>query len=187
MLRVTYTGGDAPQHWLFDPDDVTVTEGEHIEAAMGAGQSYDDFVRGLIDRKVRARRVLLWHLLRRDHGAGSLMFSDVPDFKMGQMTIDMGTAELTVLRQQIEDNDRIPPERKNRAIAAVEEELALAAIAEADAEGTAAAGFESDPKDAPDGPPDPVPPAVSTVPRLSAKSGRSTSTNSPRSAPRRRT
>jgi hypothetical protein len=179
MLRVTYTGGDAPQRWTFDPDAVPVSDAEQIEAAMGSGQTWDDFVRNLINATARARRVLLWYLLKRDHPEARLLFSDVPDFKMGQLVIALGTAELARLREQIEENDRITPERKRAAIAAVEEEYAMAALAEADQD-----VFAADPKDDPQGDapisaglPDPVMPVASTATARSRKSAKPSSTS----------
>jgi hypothetical protein len=190
MLRVTYTGGDAPQHWTFDPDGVAVDDAEQIEAAMGAGQTYDDFTRSLINATARARRVLLWYLMRRDHPDTRLLFSDVPIFKMGELVVELGTAELAVLQSQIEENDRITPERKRAALAAVAEEFAAAAMAEADRDVFAEA---ADPKDdllaealPVAGPPDPVMPDASTALAASPKSGKRSPTSSPRSAPRPR-
>lgn len=186
MLRVTYLGGDAPQRWLFDADDVTVSEGERIEQAMGRGSTWDDFVRALLNRTARARRVLLWHLMRRDHP--DLSFSDVPDFKMGQLTVEYGTAELADLREQINANLHVTPEKRDEALALLEEEFAEAALFEAgngEAELTEAAST-ADPKDGvPNvGEPDPI--MLSTAPAPSPKSARRTSTNSPRTATSRR-
>jgi hypothetical protein len=189
MLRVTYTGGDAPQRWTFDPDAVPVDEAEQIEAAMGSGQTWDDFTRNLINATARARRVLLWYLLKRDHPDARLLFSDVPVFKMGQLVVELGTAEIARLREQIADNDRVTPERKRTALAALEDEYASAALAEADHDVFAeAADPKDEPLDAPPeaGPPDPVMPAASTAPARSRKSAKSSSTSSPRSAPRPR-
>lgn len=187
MLRVLYTGGDAPQRWTFDPDDVTVDEAERIEAALGRGATWGTFTAGLIDGTARARRVLLWHLLRRDHPDANLMFSDVPVFKMGELKIEFGTAEIGLLIQQVEDNDRVSPERKASVIADLQSELADAALAEAERD-VFIEDATADPKElssAPDALPDPPMPVDSTT-TVSGKSDKHSSTSSPRSAPRRR-
>ena len=193
MLRVTYTGGDAPQHWTFDPDAVPVDEAERIEAAMGSGRTYGEFTRDLISGTARSRRVLLWHLMQRDHPGARIMFSDVPVFTMGELVVELGTAELQQLIQQVEDNDRVTPERKDRVLASLQEELASAAMTEA--EGDVFAETEGDGSGPKDEPPttsdqgalaDPVMPGDSTTPvSRSRKSGSRSSMSSQASAPRR--
>jgi hypothetical protein len=189
MLRVEYTpeGGNL-QRWMFDADAVDVVEAERIEATMGSGATWDDFVRGLVARTARARRVLLWHLINRDHPGARIAFSDTPVFKMGELEVHMGVAELVALRDDVEANERITPERKRRTVAELEREISEAAIAEAMLDQPEAAGAELvGPKEEQPVMPDPVMPDVSTAPALSAKSAKRSPPNSPRSAPRRRT
>jgi len=133
MLRVTYTGGDSTQRWLFDPDDVDMDEAEAIEQAMGPGETWDTFLAGALDRKVRARKVLLWHLLRRTNPDYPLSFADLPNVKMGQLVVELGTDELAKLIAQIEDLP-ITKVRKDRHLAAMHEEYAKAQQAEAEIE-----------------------------------------------------
>lgn len=187
MLRVSYTGGDAPQRWTFDPDAVDVDEAERIEAALGRGATWSTFTGGLLDGTVRARRVLLWHLLRRDHPDANLRFSDVPVFKMGELKIEFGTAEIGLIIQQVEDNDHVTPERKASVIADLQSELATAALAEAERD-VFVEDATADPKESSPAPavlPDPLMPDVSTT-TASGKSGKVSSTSSPRTAARRR-
>lgn len=146
MLRVTYTGGDAPQHWLFDPDDVDFDEAERIETAMGttSRDTWDQFVAGVMDAKVRARRVLLWHLLRRTNPDYPMPFSETPNAKMGQLTVELGTAEIATLANRIEAAP-LTPAAKASALQRLTNEFDAASAAES----TFPAGdVTADPKDA---------------------------------------
>lgn len=146
MLRVTYTGGDAPQHWLFDPDDVDFDEAERIETAMGttSRDTWDQFVAGVMDAKVRARRVLLWHLLRRTNPDYPMAFADTPNAKMGQLTVELGTSEIAKLASRFEAAP-LAPASKAAALQRLTEEFAVAEFAES---AFPAGDVTADPKDA---------------------------------------
>jgi hypothetical protein len=153
MLRVTFTGGDAPQRWLFDPDAVTMAEAEQIESALG-GASWDDFLRGLLDNRARIRRVLLWHLQRRVHP--DLLLADMPDYRMGDLKVEFGTAEISRLIDDahgVRDRD---PARMDKLIETLEFERINAAVAEAAIE---SGDVDADPK-APETLAGTTPPAV---------------------------
>lgn len=135
MLRITYTGGDAPQRWLFDADQVDVLEAEKIEGALARGETWDDFLMGLASPSTRLRRVLLWHLLRRTNPDYDMPFAEAPIFKMGQLKIEMGTTELRRIIDSYKDNDRVPAARRDAVIATLEQEYAEAALAEAELSG----------------------------------------------------
>jgi hypothetical protein len=186
MLRVTYTGGDAPQRWLFDPDEVDVIEAERIEAELSRGENWDSFIMGLAQSPgVRLRRVLLWHLLRRSNPGYDMPFAEAPRFKMGQLKVELGTAELRRMIEAYEANDKIVPARKAAVVAALEEEFADAAQAEVLLSGDE---VTSDPKERPPvAPPAPaagIPSADDPLPQVgppadSQPSDPNTSLNSP--------
>lgn len=165
MLRVTYTGGDAPQRWFFDPDEVDMREAERIEQSLGDGSSWDDFVSGLLAARVGVRRVLLWHLLRRSNPDYDMPIDDLPNFKMGQLVVELGSREIGVLLDSTRENTRIPLARRKRIVASLEAEMYAAQVAEAailagdvtdDPKGPATSDAGSIPTIA-----DPVPPTAS--------------------------
>lgn len=146
MLRVTYTGGDAPQRWLFDPDDVDLIEAGQIEDALDlpAGQNtWDAFTAGVLDGKAVCRRALLWHLLRRTNPDYPMPFSEAPNCRMGDLTVELGTAELAKLIGQVEAAP-IVKAKKDRHLANLHAEFAVAAQAE---EALRPDAVTSDPKD----------------------------------------
>lgn len=157
MLRVTYTGEgasrDEPKVWLFDPDEVDVAEAERIEAELGASRAWDDFVEGVLDNKVRARRVLLWHLRRRDHPDAVIAFRDVT-YRMGELKVELGSIEYDKIIESLRENPAVEAERKAAVIADLEADRAKALADEQ--------AFSADPKESPPAS-DPLPPAASPL------------------------
>ena len=95
--------GSEVKRWKFDEEDVLRSEAEAIEKAFGHEWEY--FLNGLRVRNAKARSVLLWHLLKtemKEQGHHiKLRYEDVPDFRMRQMKVEMGSAELKRLYDQI--------------------------------------------------------------------------------------
>ncbi len=98
-MDVTYDpeDGSPPQSWVFDPDDVLRSEATAIEKAFGG--SWEEWIGLLRVRHAKARTVLLWHLLRQQHP--KLLFQDTPDFRMRQIKVEMSSAELREVYDQI--------------------------------------------------------------------------------------
>lgn len=92
-MRVTYTpedGGEA-QTWDFDPDRVRSSEQVIVEKQFGG--SWLEFKTGAMSGSALARRVLLWHLIRRQHPGHQ--FRDTPDFFDCELVIEQTLAEVT--------------------------------------------------------------------------------------------
>lgn len=87
-------GGEPDQEWQFDPGDVGRKDAILIEKHFGGG-TWDQWVAALQMGDMQARTVLLWHMLRQIHP--KLRFDDVPDFRVRQLTVQMGVAELRKL------------------------------------------------------------------------------------------
>lgn len=98
-MDVTFDPEDGSEirTWPFDPDDVLRSEATAIERAYG--ESWEQWINALRIKNARARTVLLWHLLKQDHP--KLKFDDTPDFRMRQMTVEMSSAELKVVYDQM--------------------------------------------------------------------------------------
>jgi hypothetical protein len=95
---VTYSPEDGtPQSWEFDPDRVKQSEGEMCEKRFGG--NWSEFVTGVQAGSLKARKVLLWHLLRRQHPM--LRFEDVPDFLTGELKVEHSVTELTEVRDRV--------------------------------------------------------------------------------------
>lgn len=90
--------GSEKREWTFDPDDVLRSEAAAIEKAYGA--SWEEWINALRIKNAKARTVLIWHLLKGD-GHAKLRFDDTPDFRMRQVVVQMSSAELRELHEQI--------------------------------------------------------------------------------------
>jgi hypothetical protein len=104
-MRVTFNPFDGTEEksWEFDPEDVLQSDAEGIEKAYG--QSWEIWLHGLRTGEAKARRVLLWQMLREDHRAAGgrikLRFDDTPDFRMKQLKLEMSSDEMRELDRQI--------------------------------------------------------------------------------------
>lgn len=97
-MKITYTAGpDDVQSWDFDPDDVTQSQAEMVEKRYG--QNWDTFLIDVRQGSARARKVLLWHLLRQTHH--TLRIEDVPDFRMGDLKVEHSLDELLHIRDRV--------------------------------------------------------------------------------------
>lgn len=97
-MIVTYAPEDGDrQRWDWDPDRVRTSEAEIVEKRYG--KSWDQFKASVMQGESKARRVLLWHLLRREHH--TLKFEDLPDFYTGELQVEFTTSELTVIRDRV--------------------------------------------------------------------------------------
>lgn len=89
------------QSWEFDPDKVRQSDAEMIEKRYG--KQWNEFRGGVLQGDSKARRVLLWHLMRRQHP--HLRYEDVPDFCMGELLVEQSYPELAEMRERIEKAD----------------------------------------------------------------------------------
>jgi hypothetical protein len=100
-MYVTYKpdGGDV-QEWSFHPRKMPSNEAEAIERATD--MTWAEFSAQVMKGSVRARRALLWILLRRTHP--TLKFADVA-FTMDELDMSMDSAELAAMRTELEKVD----------------------------------------------------------------------------------
>ncbi|MFF0469328.1 hypothetical protein ACFYPX_18090 [Micromonospora zamorensis] len=122
-MHVTYTpeGGTA-QRWDFNPGRVRAAEAELIEKRYG--KAWDQFRADVQTGSMKARRVLLWHLLRREHH--TLRFEDVPDFYTDELLVEHSVDELTLMREKLAQAD-LPDGDRDQMLAMLDIELAEAA------------------------------------------------------------
>lgn len=119
-----------PQEWTFEPGRVRATEGQVILREFGQ-KSWDVFVNGVKSNDLHARRVLLWHLLRRQHPL--MKFADTPDFYADEFEIEFSSVELTQIRDGVEKASQAElPANKEMMLAALDEEIAAVLKREAD-------------------------------------------------------
>lgn len=133
-MRVTYTpenkaDGD-PHDWLFDAKRVRSTEVERIEDLFG--QTWPAFVGAVQAQGAKALRLLLWHLMRRDHPDQNIKIGDIPDFFIGEIELEASSSEIRDAMKKIETSSQFTGEERVQALAQGEIELAAALQREAD-------------------------------------------------------
>lgn len=131
-MRITYTPEDGSETrvWDFSPRRVRQSEAAIIERQYG--KPYEQFVPEAQAGSARALRVLMWHLMRKDHPA--LRFEDVPDFFMDEIQLQHSVEELREAKSNIEKAGGLDPAEREVALALIESRIVLAE-AEAAAEG----------------------------------------------------
>lgn len=110
--------GSDKQTWTFDPKDVLRKEATDIERQYG--EAWDNWINGLRLGEIKARSILLWHMLRQVHP--KLRFEDVPDFRVRQLTVHMGVNELTDLLKRMA-RMKLTDETREAATAAIEADI----------------------------------------------------------------
>lgn len=135
-MIVTYApDGGEPRTWTYKPEDLPSSEAEAIEDALGG--TFDQFGIKLLEGGMKARRALLWMLLRRTEPG--LKFSNV-EFRVGELRVEFDRTERNRVRTQIEKAD-IPEADREVMIGLLDEEDAKdASPAEPDPEADAEQG-----------------------------------------------
>lgn len=122
-MFVTYKPEDGDrQEWTWNPGRVRASEGQALLRTFGE-TSWDMFVQGVRQNDLHARRVLLWHLLRRDHPM--VKFADTPDFFADEMEVEFSAAELADILEKVSTGPA-PSAQKAQAIEVLTAELEVA-------------------------------------------------------------
>lgn len=137
-MHVAYkpADGDA-QSWDFDPRRIPASRAEMIETRFDG--TFDEWVVGVQQGLMRARRVLLWHLLSARHP--TLKIGDVPDFMAGELEVSYDVDELRPMRESIEQAT-MPESKRSAALAAIDRMLTEAMAREDAAAGKDPAASE---------------------------------------------
>jgi hypothetical protein len=118
LVKYTPENEAEAREWDFDPNRIRQSDAEIIEKRYG--QNWTKFVDAIQAGNAQARRVLLWHLMRKEHH--TLRFEDTPDFFMGEVEIDYSLADLQKLRGQIVAAP-VPDEEKQQILDRIDLEI----------------------------------------------------------------
>lgn len=119
MLVIYAPENGAREEYPFRPNTIRVSESEMIEKR--AGCSFEEWVGRVISGHAGARRVLLWHCIRRTHPA--LRFEDTPDFAWSELTIERELDELLKIRAAVEANRTLSDEDKAEALDSIDADI----------------------------------------------------------------
>lgn len=124
-MKVTYSLiGEPDTVFEFDPDRVRMSECEMMEKRYGG--TFTELRAGITQGNAKARRVLLWHLLRRTHH--TLRYEDTPDFAFGDLKVEHELHELVDMRDRIARSNHA---RKDELLSALDLEISDLGEAEA--------------------------------------------------------
>lgn len=111
--------GQPAQQWEWHADKVRAGEAELIEKRFEG--TWDQFLLAVTQGSMRARRILLWHLLRGEHP--TLKLEDV-DFAAGEVAVDFDKAELQQMYDEaVKRSDEIPEDKRELVLSVLRSEL----------------------------------------------------------------
>jgi hypothetical protein len=112
-------GGEAAQQWEWHADEVSAGEAELIEKRFEG--TWDGFLLAVTQGSMRARRILLWHLLRSEHP--TLKLDDL-QFKVGELSVDFDKTELQQMYDEaVKRSDQIPEDKRELVLSVLRMEL----------------------------------------------------------------
>lgn len=115
-MHVTFAPEDGDrQEWNFKPGRVRASEAQVIEKQFGG--NWDEFAMGVQSGNIKARRVMLWHLLRLEHPM--LRFQDVPDFFADELLVEFTVEELAPMRDRLQ-KATLPEDQRDQVLAALD-------------------------------------------------------------------
>lgn len=100
--------GGEERRWDYKPDDLPYEEAELIEDALNI--TFEEFKGKVVMGGARARRALLWVLLRRD--TPGIRFSDVHLRRAGELSVEFDSGELADMRAAAAKADLSEDERR---------------------------------------------------------------------------
>lgn len=129
-MHVTYMpeSGDI-RKWKFDASKVRSSKAEMIERRFG--ESWLQWKQAVQTGNMRARRVLLWHLMTTDHPG--FRWEDTPDFLDDELLVEFDVAELHAYRSAVERTGSLSADDKADMLAVIDDEIAVATKREAEA------------------------------------------------------
>ncbi len=108
-----------PTEWEFDPNKVRQSEAEIIEKRMGT--TFQKWVELIQAGDSRARRVLLWVVMRREHH--TMRYEDTPDFMLGELELDYSLSDLQRMRGRLLEA-AVPDDEKTEILNKIDLEIA---------------------------------------------------------------
>lgn len=126
-MKVIYTPeGQEPKEWDFLPARIRESAAEMIERRYGKliGEKsvpFEQFRMAALQDSASARRVLLWHLLAREHH--TIRIEDVDPLR-GELKVTASKTELGELRTALETAGGMDEEQRVAMLAAIDAQMA---------------------------------------------------------------
>lgn len=128
FLRHTPEGAAASNLYEFRPERTDYNRARVAEKlyskACGERRTWEQFVAEAKSGSIAARKIALWLAMTDKHPM--LRFDDVPDFKVGELTMEYSKQELRVIRAGIAASENLLDNDKASYLAGLELEIAEA-------------------------------------------------------------
>ncbi|HEV2778696.1 MAG TPA: hypothetical protein VGX25_04775 [Actinophytocola sp.] len=122
-MLVTYTPADGDeQRWEFHAGEVLAADAEAIERAFA--DTWDSWVMAVLKGGMRARRVLVWHLIKTQHP--SLLFADTPNFRVDEVKVEYDRDELQKIRDSVAEERKLDAATREQVLSWLDNQLAKA-------------------------------------------------------------
>lgn len=117
-MIVTYSpAGEMAQRWSYKAAELPSSEAEDIEEAVGL--TFDEWQQRLLRGAARARRALLWVLLKRDQPG--LKFAEL-SFSMGELEVEFDQEEKQRIRSEAEKSTELTEEERQQLLTLLADE-----------------------------------------------------------------
>lgn len=134
MILVYRPEGQEEQRWEFQLGRLRTAECEAIERRTGL--DYDtEFREKLLKGNIRARRALLWTMLRRTHH--TIRYEDV-DFAAAEVVLEFDLGEYQAMRDELAKAPGVDDDQRAMALAVLDAEIAR--LSDEPSEGKAESG-----------------------------------------------
>lgn len=108
LVEFTPEGQAEPTVWTYKRNKVMSKRGEMIERVYG--DTFERWNVGLVQGSMRARRVLLWHLIGLEHPR--LKYADLDDFAADQLVLRFDSGELKAMRDNVSDDKKLSEDER---------------------------------------------------------------------------
>lgn len=109
-----------PGEWDVDIHGMRQSVAEKLEHDFGG--TIDEFEQAVITGLSRARRLLLWHVMKFEHP--HLRLAQVPDFRTGDLDVELDVDELKRTRERVAANAGLSDYERTKILALVDGEIA---------------------------------------------------------------
>lgn len=116
-------GNEEVTRWVYNPRKLMSPEREAIERITGF--DFAEFTQKVVKGNSKARRALLWIMLKREHP--TLKYEDV-DFAWDELRLEHSRQELELMREELEKNDALTAAELAAAQIYFEKELSTAYV-----------------------------------------------------------
>lgn len=125
FIRHHPAGASEAKLYEFRPEKVMSSKAGIAEKlyskACGERRTWEMFVADAKQGSITARRIVLWLAISTDHPFAKI--TDMPDFEVGELSMEYSKQELRLMRQAIEESTEVLESEKQAMLAGLERQI----------------------------------------------------------------